>query len=87
MNILDQSRLHQQRVHLGVGWYVVDIGNQGNHVSGASVLSRGTAEVAARPAIEILCLADINHPALGVFHQINARRVRKTPHFLRWTND
>ena len=35
-------------------------------------------EVAAGPAAEVLRLADVDHPALGVLHQVDARACRET---------
>ena len=54
----------------------------GDELRRAGVFGRGLQEVAARPRAEVLRLADVNHPAGGVFHQIDAGRLREGANLL-----
>ena len=74
LDVLDQPGFHQQGVDLAVGGQEVDVGHLADPVADPAVLGRGLVEVRAGPAAEVLRLADVDHPPLGVLHQVDARR-------------
>ena len=57
--------------------------NFAHQFGGAAVLGGRLQKVAACTGPQVLGLADIDHPAGGVFHQIDAGRLRKFAHLGR----
>ena len=74
LDVLDQPGFHQQRIDLAVGHEVVDVGDLVDPVADPPVLGRGLVEVRAGPGAQVLGLADVDHPRLGVLHEVEARR-------------
>ena len=74
LDVLDQPGLHQQGVDLAVGGQELDVGHLVDPVADAAVAGGGLVEVRAGAAAQVLRLADVDHPPLGVLHQVEARR-------------
>ena len=74
LNVLDQPRLHEQGVDLAVGGQEVDVGDLADPVADPAVGRGRLVEVRAGPAAQVLRLADVDDPPLGVLHQVEARR-------------
>ena len=81
-DVLDETGFHQQGVDFAIGVDVVDVADFQHELGGARVFGRRLEEIAARPCAEALRLADVDHPAGGVFHQIDAGRLREGSHLL-----
>ena len=77
LNVLDQPRFHQQGIDFAVAVDEVDVGDFLDPVGGAALGHRPFEEVAAGPAAQVLGLADVDHPAGGILHQIDAGRAGK----------
>ncbi len=80
LDVLDQPGLHQQGVDFALAFQVVDVADLGNPVRRPQLLRGRLGEVAAGPRAEVLGLADVDHPAGGVLHQVDAGRLRKLAH-------
>ena len=84
LNVLDQPRLRQEGVDLAVGGQELDVGNVADPVANPAVAGGRLVKVRAGPAAQILGLTDVDHPSLGVLHQVKAGRGGKLLHFLGW---
>ena len=80
--VFDQPGLHEQGVDLALGVEVVDVADFLDQPGGAGVFRGRLEEVAARAGAEVFRLADIDHPAGGILHQVDAGGVREGPHLL-----
>ena len=81
LHILDQPAFQQQGVDLAVSLEVVDVTDFLNQVRRPAIKFGRLEKVAACTAAEILGFANVNHPAGGIFHQVDAGRLGKRPHF------
>ena len=77
LDVLDQPRFHQQGIDLAVALDVIDVGDLVDPRRGAVLVLGPLQKVAAGPAAEVLRLADVDHPAGGVLHQVDAGRPGK----------
>ena len=80
LHILDQPAFQQQGIDLAVGLEIVDVADFLHEIGGPAVEFSSLEEIVARPAPQILGLADINHPPGRVLHQVDAGRLGKLPH-------
>ena len=77
LDVLDQPGFHQEGVDLAVGGEEVDVDDLADPVADPAVVGGRLLEVRARPGAEVLRLADVDHPPLGVLHQVEAGRGRE----------
>ena len=82
LDVLDQPRLGQQRVDLAVGGQELDVGDLGDPVADPPVGRGRFLKVRAGPTAQILGLPDVDHPPLGVLHQVEAGGRGKLLHLL-----
>ena len=73
LDVLDQPGFHQQGVDLAVGGEELDVGDLVDPVADAAVVGGPLVEVRTGPAPQVLGLADVDDPPLGVLHQVEAR--------------
>ncbi len=83
LDVLDQSRFGEQGIDLAVAVQVIDVADLFDQVRGAAFVGRGLEEVAGRARAEVLGLADVDHAAGAVLHQVHARGRRKVADFVR----
>ena len=72
LDVLDQAGFQEQGIDLAVGGHEINVGDELDEVGGAHVVSRGLAEVMAGAVTQVLRLADVEHAALAVFHDVDA---------------
>ena len=77
LNVLDQPRFHEQGIDLAVAEDEIGIGDFADPIGRPALGLRSFQEIAAGSAAKGFGLADIDHAAGGVFHQVNARRARE----------
>ena len=77
LNVLDEPTFQQERVDLAFGFEIVDVADLEHQIRRAPVVLGGFEKVARGAGPQIFCLADINHPPGGIFHEIHAGRLRK----------
>ena len=83
LDVLDESALEQEGIDLAVCLEVVDVANLTNEIGRATILCRRLEKVAAGSCPQVLRLADVDHAARGVLHQVDARGLRERPYLLR----
>ena len=74
---LDEGVLEDESLFFGVGDQKVDIHHRGQPEADMKTRVASLREVLPHPASQVLGLADVDHLAIGVLHQINARRARE----------
>jgi hypothetical protein len=72
LDVFDQPGFHEEGINFAVAEDEVGVGNFVDPISGAIFGLGGFEEVAAGPAAKGFGLADVNHAAGGVFHQVDA---------------
>ena len=77
LDVLDEPGFDQQGVDLAVGREEVDVGDLVDPVADAAISGCPLVEIRAGPAAQVLRLADVDHPSLGVLHQVEARGRRE----------
>ena len=87
LNVLDEAGFHQESVDLGVGGQKVDVGDLLDHVGRTLVLLGRPGEVMPGAVTQVLGLADVDDPALGILHQVDAGRRRELLHLVGGAND
>ena len=76
MSLISRASISRASTSLSRG-EEVDVGDLADQVGRAAVVGGRLEEVAAGPGPQVLGLADVDHPAGGVLHQVDAGRVRK----------
>jgi hypothetical protein len=80
--LLDQGALEDQRLQLGLGDDIVEVGDVSHHASGLGGVMDIVLKVRADARAQVDALADIDHVAGRVFHQVDAGSGGKLPDFL-----
>ena len=81
LHVFDEPGLDQQGIDLAFGRDKVDIVNFLYEVGRAAIIGGRLEKIAAGSGPQILRLADVDHHPGGVFHDIDAGRLRKLPDF------
>ena len=81
--VLDHAGLDEHRGDLVFGLDVVDLDDEPDPVADAQIVGRVLVPIAGGPAAEVLGLADVHDPALGILHEVDAGAGGKGPGFFR----
>ena len=75
--LLDEGVLKDESLFFGIGDQKVDVHYRGQPEADMKTRVAALREILPHPAAQVLGLADVDHLAIGVLHQINARRARE----------
>ena len=77
---LDEDVFQNQRLGLGVGNDVLEVGKFADHTPGFPVEAGRRAEVGSQSIAQHRRLANVDYRAAGILHQVNAGSVGRHQH-------
>ena len=82
LDVLDQAILGQQSVDFAGALHVIDVGDLVDPLCRPRLFLGRGLKITTSPGSQVLCLADVDDHPGGVFHQVDAGRLREFTDFL-----